>query len=348
MFCAPATTRQRPQLARPTMLVNHKPSNDICSHPPMVAKPSRSELLRCSILESLRSSAPVSPPSTLASPAIFTESQWSREVGRDTATLTQKQLEALSKEREELFDKHYDNLLFERSVDQIGFSNTHIDQEAVFGALLSSHSTVHEHHPLFALPITVRRRIYDFCFPHESRKISLSPHFATMDTFSDGDLASPWDVLKPVLGGLDAFRELRQELMTYFWTQYHFHVTLNPFTGPKFSPLTLVWLPEYLGIIQFLTVEADFTRFGFGAPSNFAVKKIGFSTLSKGRAEYSHNFVNKTENFLIEIVKGLVKRRGKTTMAEFNLMCRRYVGVRPVDGSEVAACNLKSSKLVNL
>jgi hypothetical protein len=345
---APSTTRPRPRFANSTMRVNVNPSDDILNGSPMATGPAKPQLHRCSIIASFRSAPSVPPPSTLVNSATFIESKWSRDIGKDTATLTQKELEALNKEREELFVKHYSNLLFERSVDQIGFRNTQIDQEAVFGILLSSHNDTKHHHSLFALPVTVRRRICDFCFPPESRKVSLSPYFATRETFAEENLASPWDILEPVFGGLQAFQQLRHELMTYFWTEYHFHVTLSPFTGPKFSPLSSLWLPEYLEIIQFLTVEADFTRFGFGAPSHFAVMKIGFSTLSKGRAEYGNTFLNKTENLLVEIVQGLIKRQGKTTMAEFNLMCRRYAGVRPVDGCEDPVCNPKSSRLLEL
>ena len=340
--------RWRSPLANSTMPIDVNPFNGICIHLPIAKNPGRPELLRCSIIESLRSAAPDSPSSTLVCSASCTELKWTRDLGRDIVTLNQKEFEALSKEREELFVKHYDNMVFERSVDQIGFSNNPVDQEAVFGNLLSSYNGSQKSHPLFTLPVSIRRRIYDFCFPQEPRKISLSPYFATKRIFAKADFASPWDVLEPTMGGLEAFRELRHELMTYFWTQYHFHVTLSPFTGPKFSPLSSVWLLEYLEIVQFLTVEVDFTRFGFGAPSYFAVKKIGFCALSKGCAEYGQNFEKKIENLLIEIVQGLVKRRGKTTMAEFNLMCRRYADARPVDSSKETVCDSKSSKVLNL
>jgi hypothetical protein len=192
---------------------------------------------------------------------------------------------------------------------------------------------VHEHHALFELPVTVRRKIYDYCLPDEPRKISLSPRFVTKAVFPDGSLASPWDVLEPVRGGLQAFSELRRELMTYFWTQFHFHVTLSPFTGPRFSPLSHVWLCDYLNVVQYLSVEADLTRFGFG-------------TL-QAATEFGHN-VYKTETLMIKLVKGLVKRRGKTTMAEFNVMCRRYDGFRPYRGYGDAIFDFEPGKFHSL
>lgn len=217
----------------------------------------------------------------------------------------------------------------DRSVDLFVMSNMPVDQESVFEFLLLSHNSVYEDRSLFALPITVRRRIYEYCFPNEPRKISLSPRFASKAVFPDGYFASPWDVLDPVLGGLHAFRKLRHELMIYFWTVYHFHVTFSPFTGPKFSPLSHVWLPDYLEVVQYLTVEADLTRFGFSA--------------LKVAAQFGHD-VKKTEDLVVGIVQGLVKRRGKITMAEFNMMCRRYAGFRPYDGSDDATFEFEPRK----
>ena len=117
----------------------------------------------------------------------------------------------------------------------------------------------------FGLPPKIKHLIYGFCFPDECRKITLSPRFATKAVFDDEYFASTWDILDPVWGALTASSALRKEVLTYFWTEYHFHLTLNPFAGRKLSPLSNVWLPEYLGIVQHLTVEIDFTRFGGSA-----------------------------------------------------------------------------------
>lgn len=134
-------------------------------------------------------------------------------------------------------------------------------------------------HPLFLLPMGVRRRIYGFCFPIETRPITLSPRFATRAAFEDEYFASPWDVLEPISGGLCAFSALRRDLYAYFWTEYHFHATFNPFSGPKFSPLSHVWLFNYLDIIQNLTVEADLTRFGCSVLN--AAPQFGYSMKSE-------------------------------------------------------------------
>jgi hypothetical protein len=276
-------------------------------------------LLRRSIIGSLRSASPFLSPTTAVSQILGTDSQ---ETGRDTPVSTKEILAAIS-EHERLTNPQLD-----RSVDLFVISNLPIDQEGIFSQIVSNHQAVREDHPLFSLPVTVRRKFYSYCFPDEPRKISLSPRFATKAVFPDGYFISPWDILEPVLGGLHAFRQLRHELMTYFWTKYHFHVTLSPFTGPKFSPLSHVWLVEYLDIIQYLTIEVDLTRFGFSA--------------LRVASEFGHD-VNKTENLVLGVVIRLLKR-GKATMAELNLMCRRYAGFRPYNSPDNATFEFEPGK----
>jgi hypothetical protein len=104
--------------------------------------------------------------------------------------------------------------------------------------------------------------------------------------------------------------------MTYFWTEYHFHVTLTPFSGPKLSPLSQVWLLGYLDIIQRLTIETDFTRFGCSVLEE--ASSIGYNN-------------DKIERLLDNMIKAITKREGGLSMAELNILCRRYEGFRPFD-----------------
>ena len=269
--------------------------------------------LRRTIIGSFsRSPRPISPvlsPSAASTPSLF------RNETRGSTTYTS----AKFKHSLALSLQHAETPRLDRVIDLfcLGNATARIDQGLFCDEILSSRNAMNAHQSyLSGLPAIIRRRIYNYCFKDEPRKISLSPRFATKAVFPDGYLASPWDVLEPVFGGLHAFSVIRRELMIFFWTQYSFHITLSPFTGPAFSPLSSVWLPRYIQIVQYLSVEADLTRFGFGH--------------SKPGAKFGHN-VNKTEVLLVGIVKGLAKRRGKTTMAELNVMCRRYAGFRPCD-----------------
>lgn len=211
-----------------------------------------------------------------------------------------------------------DSPSFERTVDLLATAAPHeisFDQTEVFEQLLNAYDQKNGEHPLSALPANVRYKIYGFCFEDsERRKISLSPKFATRAVFPDGYFARPWNVLDPVLGGLHAFRALRHDLMSYFWTAYHFHVTLNAFSGPAFSPLSHIWLLDFLDRIQRLTIEVDFTRFG--------------SSSLRIAPAFGHNNA-KVADLLHGLIRGLLERADSMTMAELNLMCRRYDGYRP-------------------
>ena len=58
--------------------------------------------------------------------------------------------------------------------------------------------------------------------------------------------------------------------------------------------------------------------------------------------------MDKIESFLLGLVNGLLKRNGKSTMAQFNIMCRRYAGFRPCDDSDsnVTVAELCKSKFL--
>lgn len=227
-------------------------------------------------------------------------------------TSAQSPVETLLPIEEERYDAYFD-----RTVDLLATVAPHeisIDQTEVFQQLIDDYEKKNEKHIFPTFPADVRQKIYSLCFDDcASRKISLSPKFATRAIFPDDYFASPWNVLDPIWGGLRASRALRNDLMNYFWTTYHFHVTLNVFSGPVFSPLSHVWLLSFLDRIQRLTIESDFTRFG-GSSLKIA-------------PSFGHNN-DKVEDLLLGLIKRLVERSDRLTMAELNLMCRRYAGCR--------------------
>ncbi|CAD6445988.1 f860a0a9-079d-4e1e-bbe1-43a05074760f [Sclerotinia trifoliorum] len=170
----------------------------------------------------------------------------------------------------------------------------------------------------FHLPVNVRRRVYSYCLPDRNGiTILLSPHFVIKNCYHGYYFSSPWNVLECVAGGLASFSLMRNDLMTYFWTEYQFHVTLSPFCNSVFTPLSSVWLPNFLDRIQHLTIEIDLTRFG-GNALKFA-RRFGYN-------------MEKMESLLLAVVNGLIKREGK--MAELTLLCRRFDGHRPIDEND--------------
>ncbi|KAI9642445.1 hypothetical protein NHQ30_009250 [Ciborinia camelliae] len=176
----------------------------------------------------------------------------------------------------------------------------------------------HNSSPLFNLQIKIRRKIYSYCLPNRKDiTVCLSPYFATKNCYHGYYFTSPWDILEPVAGGLASFSLMRNDLMTYFWTEYQFHVTLTPFCNSVFTPLSSVWLPKFLDRIQHLTIEVDLTRFG-GNALKFA-RQFGYN-------------MEKMENLLHPVVDGLMDRRGK--MAQLVVLCRRFNGNRRVDEND--------------
>lgn len=121
------------------------------------------------------------------------------------------------------------------------------------------------------------------------------------------------------MGGLASFRLLRKDLYTFFWSEYHFHVTITAFSGPHVSPLSHTWLYEHLSCVQALTIEVDYTRFGGSCVRQAPV--------------YGYN-MDKEDRLLTNIFNGLATRFDGSTIWELNVLCRRYAGFQPYNDKE--------------
>ncbi|KAL3421356.1 hypothetical protein PVAG01_07801 [Phlyctema vagabunda] len=220
---------------------------------------------------------------------------------------------------------------FDRSVDIMAMRGA-VDHMVLFEELLSMcpHRIESNLDGLTALPLSIRKQIYSYLLPPCAQVVSLSPRFATRAVGSRHQFANPWDILEPVMGGLGAFRFLRQELLTYFWLEFRFYVTLSPFTGPVFCPLSQVWLKEFLGQIQYLTIELDMTRLA------------GSSFVQASRLRHD---TQKFKGLVDGLVEGLLARRGISTMAQLNIICRRYVGSRLPDTDNKGFISTDNSSL---
>ncbi|KAE8449305.1 hypothetical protein EG329_008206 [Mollisiaceae sp. DMI_Dod_QoI] len=183
--------------------------------------------------------------------------------------------------------------------------------------------------PWFKLPPKCKRIIFEFCFPPEQRKVSLSKESFTEAVFPKGYFASPWDILDPVWGALGSCQAWRNEVLAYFWSQYHFHITLNEFTGKFTCPLSHIWVLPHLHLIQRLTIERDFTRL---AGSNH-----------KAASQLTFKVANKVRDMMESIVKGLLDRPADTKMAELHLMARKYAGFRPKEHFAKGSADIDSA-----
>ncbi|KAI0998140.1 hypothetical protein K3495_g10051 [Podosphaera aphanis] len=173
-----------------------------------------------------------------------------------------------------------------------------VDHKITLGYLLKSNENCL--HPLFTLSIDLRWKIYHLCFPNSTKKISLSHDFETKQCYPQGFFESPWSILELMMGAISSFRALRLDLMTYFWTEYEFHVTLSPFTGPAFS-LSQVWLVNYFHVVQKLTIEVNTTN---------------FSNVLR---------MEKLDRMFRQMISSLLNRSYRVPIKKLHLMCRRYI-----------------------
>ena len=168
------------------------------------------------------------------------------------------------------------------------------------------------------VPPTIRRMVYAFVFeyPAGGKQVNLSKDFTTKDVFPPEFFIAPWDLLCQVEGALSSGIQMRDELFTYFWNTYHFHVTFSPYSiGPVFSGLSIRLLNGYANRVNHLTVEVDLTKLAFSAAKDAKLLKQGNKKLQK---------------VLFNLVTALGRRRHKgNVMASLTLLARRYQGFRP-------------------
>lgn len=128
----------------------------------------------------------------------------------------------------------------ERSFDVSARGNFMTGPSQAFSSHLKKPNSyaVQQTHAFFTLNHEIKRRIFDFVFPYSEAgiPITLSPKFGTVDVYPDDHFLVPWEVLWAVEGGLYSCKQLQDELMTYFWTNYEFHVVLSSYTKVSLIP----------------------------------------------------------------------------------------------------------------
>jgi hypothetical protein len=168
------------------------------------------------------------------------------------------------------------------------------------------------------IPPTIRRRIYAYVYEHPAngKQVNLSRDFTTKDVFPPDFFVTPWDLLHHAEGALSSCVQMRDELFTYFWNTYHFHVTFSPYSiGSVFSGCSIRFLNGYANRVNHLTVEVDLTKLAFSAANDAKLLKQSNKKLQK---------------VLVNLVIALGRRRQKgNVMASLTLLARRYRGFRP-------------------
>ncbi|KFY10630.1 hypothetical protein V492_04912, partial [Pseudogymnoascus sp. VKM F-4246] len=164
-------------------------------------------------------------------------------------------------------------------------------------------------------PVNVRFRVYQYMtvsILKKNKKIVLSPDRTIKGFWPENTFTEPGAVMD-IIGSLSVTCfQLRHEVMTYYCSQFDFHMTFDYFCGPIVAPLIHKWLPLFGHKMQYLTVELDFTRVG-GCYRNdkFA--------LTDGQTEIRW--------LLKRLVLALRDRSG--SIRSLHIMCRRYKGFHP-------------------
>jgi hypothetical protein len=179
---------------------------------------------------------------------------------------------------------------------------------------LSQAENVYGEPHLLGLPLRARFRIYDFITESERtkrKKVVLSPVSSVKGYWQDDHFIEPAEVFR-IIGNLSrACFQLRREILSYYCSQFHFHVTFNCFCNPGTAPIIMKWLSKYAKSIQYLTVEIDLTRLG----GNFKNKAVDLGD--------THQKL--TELFEL-LILWLTDRDG--SVQSLHVMCRRYEGYR--------------------
>lgn len=130
--------------------------------------------------------------------------------------------------------KDNDNPAYERSVDVSAHGDLTASSVNIFQKYLrpAQSYNVQQDHVFFLLHPEIKRRIYEALFPFANDQIpvTLSPIFATDGVYPKDHFLVPWEILWAIEGGLYACKQFRDELMTFFWTNYNFHVVLSKYT----------------------------------------------------------------------------------------------------------------------
>jgi hypothetical protein len=176
---------------------------------------------------------------------------------------------------------------------------------------------------LLRLPLKVRFLIYDFLTESErdkDMKVVLSPPNTVAYFWPEAHFIEPSDVFDYIGNASESCWQLRHELMTYYCTQFHFHITYNYFCTPFVARIIHRWLPLFANRLQYLTVEVDFTRLG-GSYKN------GAFPLPHGQEEMAA--------FVEKLISQLATRENSIQSVHF--MCRRYKGLRPISQDKLPA-----------
>lgn len=111
------------------------------------------------------------------------------------------------------------------------------------------------------LPPKVKRTVVAHLLPTTDKLINLSHDGATVGVFENDHWIRPCKILDVAVDALKTSRSMRNDILTYFWTEHHFLISINMISLPRISTILFVFAAPYFNRVQNLTLEMDLTLF---------------------------------------------------------------------------------------
>lgn len=124
------------------------------------------------------------------------------------------------------------------------------------------------------------------------------------------------DLFYPIQSAMSACFAMRADLLGYVLTTHRFHFTFSPHVRQKTCPEIFGWIDKYSHLMQFITIELDLSKLGFGPDTEAPALLPG--------------------NLHINTVVGkwvdVQLARRSMPIQSLVLLARRYHGIRPITG----------------
>jgi hypothetical protein len=202
---------------------------------------------------------------------------------------------------------------FNRDRDCIAFSSTRLPIHDILYDHYSDHDVeIPSKPPVLTLPSWIRHRIYSKILPVSEQKVILTSDASIEGVWPNQYFRAADDMIRLISGALGSCRQLREDLLIYFWGSFHFHMTISPFSRTHLSPFSQKLMYKYSDKVRWLSIELDLTRLGLHYEARAELLKSG-------------SIIVKTtfERLMLRM------SRRSTSMDELHLLCRRYKGNRP-------------------
>ncbi|KAF7541119.1 hypothetical protein G7054_g804 [Neopestalotiopsis clavispora] len=123
---------------------------------------------------------------------------------------------------------------------------------------------------LLVLPENVRRKIWGFVMATDPAKPQKPIRIQSFDPFYKGvweaaNFQSTRELFTPCSGAVKASASMRADCLAYLLTSYRFHLVFSPFVTQKICPQLFHWIDHYSHLMEYMTIEIDLSKLGFGA-----------------------------------------------------------------------------------